>query len=95
MLRHQGLTERVVGVAIEARRTIGPGMLESDYARCLCLELEHAGVPFERDVGIPAVPKIITIPFAFRVDILVDGAIIPGPGAVIALLPVHEAQLLT
>jgi len=33
------LTEKVIGLAIEVHRQLGPGLLESAYEECLCLEL--------------------------------------------------------
>lgn len=95
MLKHQALTQRVIGHAIEAHRTIGPGLLESVYTTCLCLELESAGIPFETEVMVPVHYKGNTIALGFRADIIVDHAIIIEIKAVSTLLPAHEAQLLT
>jgi GxxExxY protein len=94
-LKHRALTERVIGLAIEVHRTIGPGLLEAVYSKCLCLELAHAGTPFESQVTVPVIYKETTIPLGFRADILVDKAVILEIKAVAALLPAHEAQLLT
>ena len=57
MLEHRDLTERIIGLAIEVNRTIGPGLLESVYEACLCLELKRAGIPFRRQVSMPVVYK--------------------------------------
>ena len=95
MLKHRALTERVIGLAIEVHRTVGPGLLESLYRECLCLELEQAGIRFESEVAVAVVYKEAIIPLGFRADILVDGAIILEIKAVASLLPAHEAQLLT
>jgi hypothetical protein len=40
------LTRVIIGAAIEVPRTLGPGLLESAYHRCLARELEILGVPF-------------------------------------------------
>lgn len=95
MLRFQELTERVIGLAIEVHRKTGPGLLESVYAACLCFELEQAGIPFSREVGVPVIYKGISMPVGFRADILVNEAVIIEIKALPALLPVHDAQLLT
>jgi GxxExxY protein len=94
-LKHRALTEHVIGLAIEVHRTTGPGLLESVYTECLCLELEQAGIPFETQTMIPVFYKGRIIPLGFRADIVVDAAIILEIKAVASLLPVHEAQLLT
>jgi GxxExxY protein len=94
-LQQRALTERVIGLAIEVHRTIGPGLLESVYTECLGMELEHAGIPFESQAPVSVIYKGRTIPLGFRADILVDNAIILEIKAVASLLPAHEAQLLT
>lgn len=38
------LTERVIGLAIEVHRHLGPGLLESAYEECLCFELGQAEI---------------------------------------------------
>jgi hypothetical protein len=57
LLEHRELTERVIGLAIEVHRIIGPGLLESVYTECLCLELERAGIAFESEVMVPVMYK--------------------------------------
>lgn len=55
------LTHRIIGAAIEVHRLLGPGLLESTYEECLCLELTLAGIPFERQVSMPIVYKSINV----------------------------------
>ena len=95
MLEHQALTERIIGLAIEVHRTVGPGLLESVYVECIALELGHAGIGFEAQVTVPVIYKGITIPLGFRADVVVESTIILEVKAVAALLPAHESQLLT
>ena len=33
------LSSKIIGAAIEVHKTIGPGLLESAYEKCLCHEL--------------------------------------------------------
>jgi GxxExxY protein len=95
MLEHRDLTERVIGLAIEVHRTVGPGLLESVYETGLCLEFERAGIPFRRQVGIPVVYKGTSVSVGFRADIVVADAVIIEIKGVAAFVPAHEAQLLT
>ena len=95
MLEHREITERIIGLAIEVHRTIGPGLLEHVYTSCLCQELENAGIPFEREFPIPVIYKGKIISMGFRADILVDHTILLEIKSAAALLPVHEAQVLT
>jgi GxxExxY protein len=95
MLEHRDLTSRITGLAIEVHRLVKPGLLESVYAECLAAELEHAGIPFQREVVVPVIYKGKTLPLGFRADILVANLILPEIKAVATLLPVHDAQILT
>jgi GxxExxY protein len=89
------LTHRIIGAAIEVHRLLGPGLLESTYEECLCLELTLLGIPFERQVPLPIVYKSMTLLRAYKPDLLVDHAVIVELKTVEKILPVHEAQMLT
>jgi GxxExxY protein len=95
MLVYRDLTNRIIGLAIEVHRTIGPGLLESVYDECLCDELAQADIPFQRQVGVPVTYKGKILPLGFRADILVAGAVVVEVKAVATLLPAHDAQVLT
>jgi GxxExxY protein len=95
MLEHRELTECVIGLAIEVHRNIGPGLLESVYVECLCMELKQANIPFETQIMVPVIYKGKLIPLGFRADILAANSIILEIKAVVSLLPTHEAQILT
>jgi len=89
------LTEKVIGSAIEVHRTLGPGLLESAYERCLARELELNQIPFEQQVEIPIEYKGIRLDCAYRIDLLVQDSLILELKSVDSLLSIHEAQLLT
>ena len=89
------LTHRIIGAAIEVHSLLGPGLLESAYEECLCLELVLRDIPFERQVPLPIVYKSTTILRAYKPDLLIDKAVIVELKTVEKILPVHEAQLLT
>jgi len=90
-----GLSEAVIGHAIEVHRALGPGLLESAYEECLCFELKNAGLEFRRQVPLPVTYKAIELECAYRMDIVVDGRLVIELKTVDQLLRIHEAQLLT
>ncbi len=47
-MKLNGLTDTVIGAAIEVHRALGPGLLGSAYELCLSRELTLRGVHFER-----------------------------------------------
>src|SRR5207247_6719481 len=49
-MEFDGLSQSVIGCAIEVHRTLGPGLLESTYRQCLACELSHAQIPFQMEV---------------------------------------------
>ena len=72
MLERRALTDAIIGLAIDVHRTLGPGLLESVYTKCLCLELAGAGISHEREVPLPVRYKDVEIGLGFRADIVVD-----------------------
>jgi len=94
-LEFDELSNRVIGCALEVHRRLGPGLLESAYEQCLAHELATAGIPFELQCPLPVQYKGIKIECGYRIDFLVDGAIVVELKSVDKVLPIHEAQLLT
>ena len=94
-LLEEKLTEAIIGAAIEVHKELGPGLLESAYAACLCHELMLRGFPFEQERPMPITYKGLQIDCGYRIDILVDGRVVVELKAVQELVPVHDAQLLT
>lgn len=88
-------TAPLIGAAIEVHRSLGPGLLESVYEKCLCYELQTQGVSFVRQAGIPILYKGTALDCELVVDILIPGLVIVELKAVERVLPIHEAQLLT
>ncbi len=89
------LTEKVIGLAIDVHRGLGPGLLESAYEECLCYELKSHDVSFRRQVSLPVVYKSVELNCGYRMDIVVDDKLVVELKTVERLLPLHDAQLLT
>ncbi|MEN6428772.1 MAG: GxxExxY protein [Phycisphaerales bacterium] len=89
------ITERIIGAAIEVHRALGPGLLESAYEECLCHDLQLAGLSFERQRPLPVEYKGIRLECGYRLDLLVENAVVVEIKAISAIEPIHEAQLLT
>ena len=89
------LTEKIIGLAIEVHRALGPGLLESAYEECLCHELSVAGLAFKRQVPFPIKYKTVDLLCGYRADLVVENTVLAELKAVEAILPVHKAQMLT
>jgi GxxExxY protein len=89
------ITERIIGAAIGVHRALGPGLLESAYEECLCHDLRLSGIVFERQRPLPVEYKGLKLECSYRLDLLVENAVVVEVKAVSAIEPIHEAQLLT
>jgi GxxExxY protein len=89
------LSRRVIGLAIEVHRQLGPGLLESAYEECLCFELRRAAIPHVRQRKLPILYKGFELEYCYQIDIIADESLILEIKSVERISPVHEAQLLT
>jgi GxxExxY protein len=89
------LTGEVIGAAIEVHKALGPGLLESTYEECLCIELGLRNLPYERQKEIPIQYKGANLDCAYRLDVVVSNQLIVELKACESIQPIHEAQLLT
>ena len=86
---------RIIGAAIEVHRHLGPGLLESAYEECLNYELVKSGLSVRKQEPVPILYKEVRLEYGYRIDLLVENLVVVELKAVDALLPVHEAQILT
>ena len=97
--RYTPLTERIIGAAIEAHRTLGgPGILEKVYETAFCKELSNAGLRYKRQCECPVVYKGEDIgdpEHPLRIDVLVEDAVVVECKTVEKNNPVFAAQCLT
>jgi len=90
------LTEKIIGVAIEVHRELGPGLLESIYQRCLAIALREAGLNVEEERPVPIYFRGQRISDdGYRLDMLVEDTVILELKSVAALTDVFKKQLLT
>lgn len=89
------ITGKIIGACIEVHRILGPGLLESAYEECLCIELAERGIGFERQKALPVLYKGRTLDCGYRLDLLVEGAVVVEIKSVAKVEPIHEAQLMT
>ncbi|MEO8593597.1 MAG: GxxExxY protein [Candidatus Solibacter sp.] len=89
------LTYRIIAAAIEVHRALRPGLLESMYQECLCMEFEDVRISYQREVPLPIRYKNRQLSYLYRLDLLVEGTVILEIKAMEQLLPLHSAQLLT
>ena len=93
--RLNAITGKIIGAAISIHRALGPGLLESAYEECLAFELAELGLKVVRQKPLPITYKGVTLDCAYRLDLLVNDAVIVEVKAVDQVSPIHRAQLLS
>jgi GxxExxY protein len=90
------LTGRVIEAAMQVHSALGPGLLESTYQACLLYELGKAGLKVEAQVPVPIVydgRQLLDV--GYRMDMLVEDAVVLELKSIEAIAPVRRAQLLS
>jgi GxxExxY protein len=89
------LTEQIISAAIAVHRVLGPGLLESAYEACLFHELVTRQLKVERQKPLPLVYEGVKVDCAYRMDLVVERAVIVEVKSVAKLDRVHAAQMLS
>ena len=89
------LSHEVLGGAFEVHRTLGPGLIESIYEKCLVRELTLRAIPTLQQKLVRIEYKGLIFDEPLRFDLLVDGCLLIELKAVESVLGIHKAQLLS
>lgn len=89
------ITGEIVDSALHIHQGLGPGLLESVYEMVLARDLNRRGLIVEKQKPVCFEFDGLQFDDAFRVDLLVDRAVVVEIKSVETLLPVHSKQLLT
>ncbi len=89
------LAKQIVDIAFKVHKELGPGLLESVYAKCFYYELFNRGIHYEKQKEVPIIYQSLVIDEGLRLDILVEDLIIIELKAQENYHPVWEAQLLS
>jgi GxxExxY protein len=85
----------IVDAALKIHRTLGPGLFESVYEATLAFELERRGLKVVKQLALPVIYEGVRLELGFRVDLIIDDALIVEIKSVEALAPVHRKELET
>jgi GxxExxY protein len=89
------LTEQIIGSAIAVHNTLGPGLLESIYQRCMVVELRARTLRVETERPVYVVYRDAPIESPLKVDLVVEESVVVEVKAVQAFAPVHYAQVIS
>lgn len=89
------LATRVIGLAINIHRELGPGLLENAYEECLYYKIREAGLFVVKQQPMPLVYEGVKLECGYRIDLLVEKKLVVEVKSVDAIHPIHLAQTLT
>ena len=93
--REEILAKKVVNIAFNIHRQIGPGLLESVYEKCFGYELTISSIQYERQKEVPIIYDKLKIADGLRLDLLIEDLLIVELKAQESFHPVWEAQLIS
>ena len=91
----EAIGREVFFAGLEVHKHLGPGMLENAYQVCYVHELSSRGLDVSSEVSLAIDYKGLSVPNAYRIDILVEGCLPLELKSVEEIHPRHKAQLLT
>lgn len=89
------ISKKVIGLAIEVHKALGPGLLENAYQECLMYKITQAGMYAEKEKIMPLIFEDIKLDCGYIIDILVENKLVIELKSVEELNNVHLAQTLT
>jgi GxxExxY protein len=88
------LSYRIIGIAIEVHKKLGPGFQEKIYEEALLKEFEKSSIEFEKQ-------KVVRVDYdGFglgnqRIDLLINGEIILEIKTCTKIIPIHRDQVIS
>jgi GxxExxY protein len=89
------IAHKIIGLALEVHKALGPGLLESAYKECLAFKIRQVGLQIEKEKPMPLVFEEVKLDCGYRIDLLVENKVVIEIKSVEALNDVHMAQILT
>jgi GxxExxY protein len=93
VLKHAGLTEKIIGVFYDVYNELGYGFLECVYEESLVIAFQQAGLAANRQVPLPVWFRGHKVG-EFRADMMVENSVLLELKSARSLEPAREAQLL-
>lgn len=89
------LTYEIICSSIEVHKTMGRGLLESVYHKCIKEELSHRKINFLTEMKVPLIYKGKDLEVDFRCDLFIENCLVVELKSILQLNPIIEAQLQT
>lgn len=93
-LKHEELTEKIIGCLIDVHRVLGPGLAEHSYQAAAALAMSACGLAYLREPELVVTYRDVVVG-SHRPDFVVDGKVVLELKCVSRLDEVFTSQLLT
>jgi GxxExxY protein len=95
MMEINDVSGQIIDAAMKVHKALGPGLLESAYEACLAYELRKRGLRVATQEPLPIVYEDVRLDVGYRMDLVVEGAIVVEIKSLEAIAPIHKAQLIS
>ena len=89
------ISTKIIGLAIDVHKVLGPGLLESAYKESLFYMINKDGLKVEKEKAMPLVFEEIKLDCGYKIDLLVENKLVIEIKSVDCLNDIHLAQTLT
>lgn len=93
--KEEDVARQIVDIAVKIYKQLGPGLLESVYAKYFYYEFQIRHINYEKEKNVPIIFDLLKIDDGLRLDCLVEDVIIIEFKAQENYHPVWEAQLIS
>ena len=94
-MKHNEISSKIIGAAIEVHKELGPGLLESVYEACLVHVLRAQGLEVKTQQQVPVVFRGVDLGRILRLDVIVEDKVIVELKAVSIVHEVEASKLLS
>lgn len=83
------IAHKIIGLALEIHKVLGPGLLESAYKECLAYKIKQEGFSVEKEKPMPLIFEEVKLDCGYRIDLLVEKKVVVEIKSVEAINDVH------
>lgn len=92
--QYSDLTDRIIKIAIDVHKALGPGFVEKIYQRALYLEFKNNKLKFNRERKIVVMYKKVNLGYE-TVDFDIEDKVLVETKAVTEINKIHIAQVIS
>jgi GxxExxY protein len=70
------ISTKIIGLAIEIHKALGPGLLESAYKECLYYKIVQSRMIVIKEKPMPLIFEDVKLECGYRIDILVESKVV-------------------